>query len=122
MENNFHPFGIQHEFLLPTRCPHCANIVSTDELENACVTDSGHDCVSVCCPHCLSRFVSSLQYTHGDPRNQAIIVHEDGIMIGSEQMNTLQCQIDDIQYWLQQEGVHPSFSTSVASSFKRILK
>lgn len=78
------------EFLLPTRCPHCANIVSTDELENACVTDSGHDCVSVCCPHCLSRFVSSLQYTHGDPRNQAIIVHEDGVPIQCLQDTLLQ--------------------------------
>ena len=65
------------EFLLPIRCPECANIVPTEELEKARVAV---DCesVSVSCPHCPCRFVSSLQYTHGDPRNQAIIVHEDG--------------------------------------------
>ena len=44
-------------------------------------------------------------------------------MIGSEQTITLQeRQFDDIQHWLQQDGVHPSFPTNVASSFKRILK
>ena len=65
------------ENLLPTRCPQCANIVSVEELEKARVTV---DCnrVNVSCPHCPCTFVSSLQYTHGDPRNQVILVHEDG--------------------------------------------
>ena len=69
MENasgNFHPFGMQHQFL-PARCPHCANIVSTDELENAHISEGDHDHISICRPHCLHRFVSSLQYTCGDP-------------------------------------------------------
>ena len=54
--------------------------MSVDVLKNArshvCSSVDSHS-IDVCCPHCRSDFNSLLQYTYGDPRNQAIIIHED---------------------------------------------
>ena len=68
-------------YLLPLRCPECTKIVSIDVLKNA----RSHACssvdsrnIDVSSPHCSSDFNSPLQYTYGDPCNQAIIIHEDG--------------------------------------------
>jgi len=33
---------------------------------------------SVLCPHCFNSFDHSVQCTHGDPRNLALIGHWDG--------------------------------------------
>ena len=49
-------------FLLPAGCP-CANIVSTDELENAHISEGDHDHFSVCCPHFLQICFITSMYT-----------------------------------------------------------
>ena len=70
-------WNTEKEYLLPVRCPQCTKIVSVDELQNERVSFDHRD-VEVSCPHCHSTFDCTLQYTFGDPRNQAIIIHEDG--------------------------------------------
>lgn len=43
-------------------------------------------------------------------------------MIGSEETITLQDdQLNDIKYWLQQDGIHPLVPSNVATTFKRVL-
>ena len=65
------------EYLLPSRCPQCMKIVSAYVLASARTSVDSHN-VDVSCPHCSFPFNSPLQYSRGDPRNQAIISHEDG--------------------------------------------
>ena len=63
------------EHLLPERCPHCRKIVSSTELEEQ---NSDTVVMLMYCAHCSSEFYYTTQMARGDPRNQAIIIHEDG--------------------------------------------
>ena len=63
------------EFLLPERCPNCFKIVPECDLKASAINREISD---VRCPHCSEHFTCLLQYTHGDPRNQSVIIHEDG--------------------------------------------
>lgn len=63
------------EYLLPERCPHCRKIVSATELEEQ---NSDAVVMQMYCPHCSSEFYYTPQMARGDPRNQPIIIHEDG--------------------------------------------
>ena len=58
------------EYTLPEFCPHCNRVVPA-----SVITETNF---SVECPHCNSSFHSHPRKAHGDPRNQAIIIHEDG--------------------------------------------
>ena len=64
-----------NEYLLPERCPHCHKIVPAAELEEQ---NSDSIVMQLYCPHCSSEFYCSPRTACGDPRNQAIIIHEDG--------------------------------------------
>ena len=65
--------------LLPERCPSCSKIVSAQVISR-CLTkqSSEYEEAEVACPHCNEFFSFSPQYMFGDPRNQAILIHEDG--------------------------------------------
>lgn len=63
------------KYLVPEKCPHCKKTISATELENSDLTDS---LVCTHCPHCSREFYYTPQMACGDPRNQAIIIHEDG--------------------------------------------
>ena len=63
------------EYLLPERCPHCRKIVPATELKER---NSDSIVVQMNCPHCSSELYYTPQMARGDPRNQAIIIHEDG--------------------------------------------
>lgn len=63
------------ETLLPQRCKHCKRTISVHVIEQAGL---GSPQVSVTCPTCLSENLLEQRYMRGDPRNQAIIIHEDG--------------------------------------------
>ena len=58
------------EYTLPELCPHCNRTVPAALLEQV-----RH---SMNCPHCSSTFAVQPRKVCGDPRNQAIIIHEDG--------------------------------------------
>ena len=65
-------------FLLPHKCDYCLAILSTSEVESALPAYSPHVICSISCLSCkqLNKFIP--QYVCGDPRNQAIMIHEDG--------------------------------------------
>ena len=64
-----------NEYLLPERCPHCHKIVPAVELEEQ---NSDSIVMQLYCPHCSSEFYCTPRTACGDPRNQPIIIHEDG--------------------------------------------
>ena len=51
--------------------------MSADVLASVRTSVDSHN-IDVSCPHCSFPFNSLLQYSRSDPRNQAIIIHEDG--------------------------------------------
>lgn len=67
----------QEEWLLPTRCTSCREVISASTILEA--TDdygqgrSDHEDVQIRCPYCGNRFHHCLQYTRGDPRNIALM-------------------------------------------------
>ena len=73
----------EKRWLLPVRCPECSEIVSADILAS---TMAGRctgqviegTALSVECPHCFGEFIHHPMYTHGDPKNIALIGHWDG--------------------------------------------
>lgn len=74
----------QEEWMLPTYCPICNNVVSSDmincaqRMESAAVGAVVSPSLSIECPHCFSLFKHTPRYARGDPRNIALIGHWDG--------------------------------------------
>lgn len=68
------------ETLLPGKCPSCQKLISAEEIEKeiARAPDSTTPTVSIICESCCTKFIITPNYMRGDPRNQAIIIHEDG--------------------------------------------
>ena len=59
------------QFTLPVKCYLCSRIIPIEQLD---VTNG----TSIQCPHCLNSFEYEKTCAYVDPRNQAIIIHEDG--------------------------------------------
>ena len=57
----------------------CSKIVNCQVISR-CPTkqSSEYEEAEVACPHCNEFFSFSPQYMFGDPRNQAILIHDDG--------------------------------------------
>ena len=68
------------ESCLPTRCPNCSNIISTDELSEANGRDriEPGDRIHLSCNECTFDFVHNVESVKGNQLNQAFIFHEDG--------------------------------------------
>ena len=66
----------EEEYTLPELCPHCRTIVPASIIqENATSTGSP---VCLKCTKCTREIRFYQRTVRGDPRNQAIIIHEDG--------------------------------------------
>ena len=63
----------QCSWLLPTRCPLCSQVISSEFINGT----SG-SVVSLICPACHKKFQHCVQSANGDPRNIALIGHWDG--------------------------------------------
>ncbi len=66
--------------LLPEFCTQCNAILTPDLISSALADDHNSSLcfVEVVCPACTAVVKVSPQYMQGDPRNQAVIIHEDG--------------------------------------------
>ena len=75
---NYPGFGILISVLfLPGKCQSCNKLFPVAELQKVLRGDTSSS-VSIICNGCCSTCTFSPQYMKGDPRNQAIIIHEDG--------------------------------------------
>ena len=63
--------------LLPEKWPSCSAIITTSEI-SASLSGPSSQVVSVTCKCCCTLVTIEPQYMRGDPRNQAVIIHEDG--------------------------------------------
>ena len=63
----------QCNWVLPTRCPLCSQVVSS-----ALINGTIGSVVSLICPECHKKFQHRVQSANGDPRNIALIGHWDG--------------------------------------------
>ena len=71
------------ETLLPEKCSSCSQIICSEVIANHLAEPETESVLSfkqidVQCPHCKSMQLIVPQYMVGDPRNQAILIHEDG--------------------------------------------
>lgn len=65
--------------LLPTTCPHCGNVLTTSEIQEAARPGSSStDPVQLRCTECVVTFLHTPRFMQGNPLNQAFIFHEDG--------------------------------------------
>ena len=64
--------------LLPHKCSFCDGIIPTSVIEEAINTHNTSEQVSLTCSSCKTNNIFIPNYMQGDPRNQAIIIHEDG--------------------------------------------
>ena len=64
--------------MLPSHCTNCMRVVPASIVASGREANSLLNQVFVTCQHCNCEFVTSQQTMRGDPRNQAIIIHEDG--------------------------------------------
>ena len=67
--------------LLPEKCSACSQIISSETIANNLSqpflsVDMAQ--ISVPCPHCESQCLIVPRYMFGDPRNQVVLIHEDG--------------------------------------------
>ena len=60
------------QYLLPEKCPRCLKIIPTKYLQS----NGGN--TNLQCMHCSGSFTYFQSFVHGDPRNQVVIIHEDG--------------------------------------------
>ena len=73
----------QEKWLLPVRCPHCTEVIST-EIIKSIMGERGEreteltSTVQIKCPECYTLLVHSPKYARGDPRNIALVGHWDG--------------------------------------------
>lgn len=69
----------ESEFILPEKCPLCSRVVPSrtvsESLSSRCAVGSR---IEINCPTCKDNFVTYARTARGDPRNQAIVIHEDG--------------------------------------------
>jgi len=63
----------QCNWVLPTRCPLCSQVISSEFINGAIGS-----VVSLICPACHKKFQHCVQSANGDPRNIALIGHWDG--------------------------------------------
>ena len=63
------------EFLLPSKCDQCQNIISTEMVNNG--IDIGNDITQVICGYCSQTAQVECRFTSGNPLNQCFIFHED---------------------------------------------
>ena len=63
--------------LMPHKCNFCGCIIPSNLIEQA-VTSAGGTQLTLCCPTSKTECTFCAKYIQGDPRNQAIIIHEDG--------------------------------------------
>ena len=56
---------------MPVKCHHCSRIIPVEQRD---ATNGS----TIQCTHCLNSFEHEKTNAYGDPRNQAIIIHEDG--------------------------------------------
>ena len=70
------------KWILPTRCPTCRSVVSSEIITNVLPTYTIEEVegtnVSLECPACYTKFSHCVNVTAGDPRNIALIGHWDG--------------------------------------------
>ena len=64
--------------LLPERCDACRYIIPTSAIKDALKSSCSNSQLSLICPACRSLCIFEPRYMRGDPRNQAILIHEDG--------------------------------------------
>ena len=62
-------------WMLPVKCQYCANVTSSDEIEEFPEEEGKH---VITCHECGSRRKHTPCYSRGDPRNSALIGHWDG--------------------------------------------
>ena len=69
----------EQRWLIPVRCDFCAEVISASTI-NSVIESSAESTpeVTILCPHCFTEFQHLPQYTNGDPRNLALVVHWDG--------------------------------------------
>lgn len=64
----------EKEYTLPELCPHCNAIIPSAVVEEASTSTP----TVLKCKRCNKEFVCYQRTVRGDPRNQAIVIHEDG--------------------------------------------
>lgn len=69
-------FWNPEEYTLPELCSHCRTIVPTSVIKKAAVSTDSPVCLK--CTKCICEIILYQRTVQGDPRNQAIIIHEDG--------------------------------------------
>ena len=65
----------EEEYTLPELCPHCRTIIPISVINEEVMADS---LVSLKCTKCAHEVTFYRRTVRGDPRNQAVIIHEDG--------------------------------------------
>ena len=67
----------QSTTLLPEKCSSCGTIVTAASIRHT-INTIPIEKISMVCSACCSIFEFTPRYMQGDPRNQAVIIHEDG--------------------------------------------
>ena len=65
----------EKEYMLPDWCVHCRAIIPATVIKEA--TRESHF-VALKCTKCCQETICTPRFVKGDPRNQCIIIHEDG--------------------------------------------
>ena len=60
-------------YVLPDWCPLCHAVISS-----AVITDAFEHKQPITCPECVQNFTAIPRRVAGDPRNQVVLIHEDG--------------------------------------------
>lgn len=68
----------KQQTLLPERCQQCKQIIRTSTITEAVSDPTSCLQITLTCPVCKSENILVPRYMQGDPRNQAILIHEDG--------------------------------------------
>ena len=63
------------------KCTNCMRIVPASVVASGREANSYLNQVFVMCSHCNCEFLTSQRTMRGDPRNQAIVIHEDSFLI-----------------------------------------
>lgn len=62
--------------MLPQKCTSCSGIIPSSVMKDLAQQDSER--ISLTCPKCKAKVTIIATFMRGDPRNQAIMIHEDG--------------------------------------------
>lgn len=74
---NYHIFWDPNQTLLPSKCVMCNSIIPSSIIASKIDTRELEQ-ITVCCQGCRTDCTLVPEYMKDDPRNQAIIIHEDG--------------------------------------------